>query len=385
MAQLNDLAQGATVHGLVAAPVEIERAVPFSERLLFVRYRGTDGTAGCDFVDESFARKLIVRDPPLTGYRYPAGVAHLFSTRDELFAPLARARERRVLHSVAQAYIAEVAQRLSGSFATVSEIHATAGARNDALSVGPATEILWEVFGTRARIEEDLRKLERAERTGRITVAVVADKEIDADLFDSFARKVQGSSINAWFRLTDLMVNGAFADVVSRLDRATCKSTSATGAGDELSFVALGLERDLRQWVAVKEIPFGFSGIAGDHREPLEDPVFWVDLRNRGSREARIDGAFINVRFRDIKLHGIPEPRLLRPLTTVVLPLNDGELGYREVELDAPVLVPPGQHVRLLVRLDDSGFAWRGEVEIGFLYGSEQKRTCRVPALTILL
>lgn len=383
MADLGDLERDTVVRGLVEQAVTLRRVDTLSETLVLVYYEGAGGTIERDFIDERLAETLTIKPAEFSfPFRfYPAGVPRLFSSVTDLVEPLRRARKRHVLHSVIEAYIGSLSSRLSSPLVTVAEIHAVAGARNDSLSVAPDREILWEVFGTASRVEEDLRKLERDEEPRRLKVAVVLDNEIDSALFQRFTRAVQGSSVRTWLQVSDLMVADRLDATARRIDQAL-DALMRTDSPDQLQLVEFDLYGEHRQWHRVPEIPFAYSGLGGDEfHEHLEDPVFLVDVQNIGTREARIHAAFINVRFRQIDPHGIASENVLKPACTIVLPLNEGQEGYREVKLQDPVLVPAGKHVRLLVRLDEAGFTWKGEVDIGFRYG--MNRVLHVPAVSI--
>lgn len=308
-------------------------------------------------------------------------VPPFFKTVRDIIPHLKKARESRVLHKLLEGYIAELASRLSNPFFTVKEIYAVPGARNDALSVNPHREILWEVFGTESRVEEDLRKLERDGKQNRLKVAVVLDPEIDHRLFERFTRARQGSDI-LWIRISDLMLVRRFSETVQMFERKL--AYLPPGWPDQLELKCFKLAPGHKHWTNVPDVPFCYFGLK-DHESSatLEDPAFLVDILNTGSQEARIDAAYINVRFRQTKLHGFPGDEILRPACTIELPLNDGMEGYRRVDLDDPVLVQPGKYRRLRLLLRDAGYAWRGEVEMGLIYGNRKILPC--PTLSLLL
>ncbi len=320
-----------------------------------------------------------------TQYPWSRGVPVLFESEMDAKRHLLAARTGHQLHALLATFVKELASRLSNRFATVTEIYAVKGARNDALSCAGGREILWEFFGTRSRVEEDLRKLERDDEPNRLKVAVVLDREVDEALFDKFMRAFQGSRPSRVQYITafDLVASSRFERTVQRFQHLV-DAFDHQDWPDQLELVELDLAPGLRRWERVESIPFGFAGLRG-HRpfQRLQDPVFVVDILNKGSREARIAEAFINVRFRQTKLHGLAEGRLLVPACEVELPLDAGDEGYRRVRLPTPVLVPPGRHTRLRVRLKDAGYAWRGEVEVGFVYG--RGRRLVLPALSLLL
>jgi hypothetical protein len=383
MAALRDFEPDALVHGLVDnRPVTLTNVETLGERLLLVHYEGPRGPDR-DFITRAFAKKLKVkrRWPVRSMRRYPAGVPRLFASMDDVAAPLLRARGRNALHAIVEEYIALLASRLANPLNTVKEIFAVVGARNDALSVAPDHGILFEVFGTASRVEEDLRKLERDTTTTLLKVAVVLDHELDSKLFDKFTRRLRGSPVQTWLRVGDLLLEERFRKTAQIIDRAVERLLYAD-APDQLRVVDFDLYGDHQQWERVPDIPFGYDGLGESNLfGDLEDPVFFVDIQNTGTREARIYEAFIYVRFRHTKLHGIPGENVLKPACMIALPLNDGEQGYRSIRLDEPILVPAGKHVRVLVRLDNAGFAWRGEVDVGMRYGAG--KSLHVPALSI--
>lgn len=314
---------------------------------------------------------------------YPSDrVPPFFITLDALIPHLKQAREAHQLHKLIEGYISELASRLSNPFFTVKEIYAVAGARNDALSINPHREILWEVFGTEGRIEEDLRKLERDGKPNRLKVACVLDPEIDQKLFEKFTRARQGSDI-IWIRTSDLMIVRRFSETVQMLERKLAHLTPGCWP-DQLEIKRCKLAPGHKHWSEVPDIPFCYFGLNGhESSAPLEDPAFLVDILNTGSQEALIEAAYINVRFRQTKFHGFPGDEVLRPSCTIELPLNDGEEGYRRTDLEEPVIVQPGRYRRLRLLLRDAGYAWRGEVEIGFIYGERKILPC--PTLSLLL
>jgi hypothetical protein len=389
MARLELLEPGIIVHGLGDGPVTIRNAFFYGSDLVFVTYVDALGAETHEFLDRPVEKKLrLEREAWRRGlpwdapYRfYPTRVPRLFQSMSELAPILSRTRRQHRLHSVAQAYIAEVASRLSSQMVTVREIHAVAGARNDGLSVGPWEGILWEVFATPDRIDEDLRKLERDESPRRLKVAIVLDAEVDSDLFEKFIRKLQGSSVSTWLRLSDLMLEGRFAHTVRQLNHKL-DELLPNDWPDQLRLVAFDLAEGHSLWCHAQNLPFGYNGLSGHlFGGPLEDPTFFLDVQNIGQREARIGTAYVNVRFKQLKLHGIADGKLLSPACTIALPLNNGEPGYREVALPAPVLVPPGRHARMLIRLENAGYSWRGEVEVGLRYGPQ--KVLRAPAISV--
>jgi hypothetical protein len=153
MATLEELEPGTSVAGLASRPVELTDVRWMSDSLVLVSYVGDDGAPRRDFLTRADERTLHVTSGGAVSpvLRYPSGVARLFASAAELHSILERARRAHRLHPVVQAYLAELAARLSTPLATITEIYGVAGARNDALSAGGGYEILWEVFGTSDR------------------------------------------------------------------------------------------------------------------------------------------------------------------------------------------------------------------------------------------
>jgi hypothetical protein len=385
-ATLEDVGQQAEVEGIVADQVvRIDRPrIMRGEKVLHVTYTDAAGHLGEDFLTRACEKDLVLRRPghPHRG-QYPAGVSRLFESMEELVPMLHRLRRLNRLHPVVEAYIAEVATRASTPLETISEIYAVTGARNDALSVARDRSILWEVFGTASSIEGDLRKLERSTASNILKVAVVLDPEVDSDLFERFVRASQGSTVTTVFRVGDLMLRERFANTVRSLDTALLRMP-AQGLLDELEIVAVGLYGTHRQWKASEGIPYGFA-LTGGGFAPLEDPAFFLDVQNVGAREARISAVFRNVVVRQLVMHGIPGDEVLRPSADFELPLNSGDPVYLEKELEDPILVPPGQHRRFVIRMQNAGYSWCGEIQLGLVYGPSQRRQIVAVSLSLFL
>jgi hypothetical protein len=364
--------------------VEITKTQWYGPSFLRVHYRDS---AGCDqeeYLDRSCEASLEVIKRGFFLYalgRHPAGVPSLFTDRSELFRTLRELHAKGRIHAMVDAYLNEITWRLTTRSTTVHLVRVNSAAQENATSAALESEILWEICDGTSPIDDALWRLERDSQPHRLKIAIALDPEVDVKLYETFRRKAQMSSINVQLRASDLMLAERFRQTVARIARELDR-LPGRDSSDRLELVELGLERDQPCWGPVPDIPYGYSGLKGPGSE-IADPVFFLDLLNAGTREARIYAAYIDVRLRHDKPHGIPEPRLLRPITTVDLPLNDGMQEYTEVPLREPVLVPPGSHVRIQIRLVDAGYAWRGVVNLGLLYGEE--RCLRVPALSILL
>lgn len=382
--KIDELARGSRIRGIQGDEVVV---------LTYVRLCGAD-IVYCRFLDadghehDSFLKADAVEDteivagPGVRTWIYPTGVPHLFRSIDDLVPLLLRTRSSGLLHPVAQAYLSEVASRLSNQMATVKEIYAVSGARNDALSTEPTREILWEIFGTRDRVEADLRKLERDTLPNRLKVAIILDEEVDRPLFETFTRARQGTN-TTWLRVGDLLLADRFQNTLRTLDRALDR-LSVGQWEDQLALVSFGLAPDLRHWKQLEDVVLSYWGLADNTPMPtLEDPVFQIDVQNLGTRQARIDEVYVNVRYRQEKLHGVSGDQTLRPAATVSVPLDGGQEGYRSRKIDNPVLVDPGTHARIEVRLEDAGYCWAGEIELGLRYGD--RKVLSLPALGIIL
>jgi hypothetical protein len=312
---------------------------------------------------------------------YLSQLPRFFSDMATLREEVLKQRAARRMHELVENSIAFIADRLSLS--TVPEIYAVSGVRNDALSTHPGKEILWEVFGTLGRVDEDLRKLEGDHEPKRLKVAVVLDQEIDESLFKKFTRKRQTSGDRIkWLRVGDLMLTERVPQTM-RLVQGWLDELRPRW-DDELELVDFGLYGEHQHWYRVDWLPLAFAGLRGwQPTQPLEEPTFYVDVQNIGTREARISIAYVNLRFRQEDLHGPPGEQVLRAAAQVRVPLEGGQEGYREAELPDPVLVKPGEHARILIGLNDPGFAWCGELEIGLRYGPERRVV--TPAVSIFL
>lgn len=384
LAILRELVPYSRVAGIVAdAVVRLTYVRLCNEQVAYCRWVDDAGTEDHGFIAGSALDQItVVESGGARVWVYPTGVPFLFESLDVLTPVLGKARRGNRLHDVVQAYIAEVASRLTGTMATVKEIHAVAGARNDALSVEPLREILWEVFGTEDRVEADLRKLERDAQPNRLKVAVVLDPEVDSRLFEKFTRARQGSSVT-WLRVSDLLLADRFQNTVMTMDRAL-DGLSVGRWADQLALVSFGLAPGLTRWTQQEDLVLSYWGLA-NHAVgvPMEDPVLHITVQNVGTREARISSAYVNVRFRHTVLHGLPNDQRLKPAAEVSLPLNNGEEGYRTQELVEPVVVKPGEHALIQVRLNDAGSSWSGMIELGLRYG--ERKVVQVPALGIML
>jgi len=311
--------------------------------------------------------------------RYNADLpARLFKTKEEAVACLKS--KRREFHKITTRYVKNALRRLPIDFVHIEEIYAVAGARADGLSIAPKIELCWEFFGTVGRVEEDLRKLERD--SSATPIAVVLDHEVAPKLFERFQRSLRGSSVKHWFRATDFMTVASHDDTVARLTEIVASALGQSARVPAVKCLALSLASGLQCWEEVEDAAYTFHGLRETPNWDLEDPVFNVDLRNETDLEEVITGTFINVRYRQIVLHGLPGDRLV-PAASISLPLNNGEIGYRVVHINPPLRLPPGHYCRLEVLLREAGFGWRGDIDIGFILGSGQR--VLAPTLTILL
>jgi hypothetical protein len=291
---------------------------------------------------------------------HPSGVPRLFEERDQLFRTFTALRAKGHLRAMVGAYVEEIAWRLSPPRAPTPEIH-------------------WELLETTDSIDESLLRFEQDDATQRLKIAVILDPACDAEVSKVFDRKAQPNTVNLRIHPSDLMLADRFRHTVVRIARALDR-LPGSDPRHCLEFVDIDLEPEQPCWRVAQDVPYGYSGLGC---EDLVDPVFVLDLFNAGTREIRIYSAYIHTRLRHIKPHGIAEARLLRSVATVDLPLNGGTQKYTEVRIPEPVLVPPDGHARLRVRLLDSGYCWRGVVDVGLRYGDGA--ILRVPALSIFL
>ena len=115
----------------------------------------------------------------------------------------------------------------------------------------------------------------------------------------------------------------------------------------------------------------------------VSSPDFVLDLivRNVG----RVDAVLLvlEVDFIDWepKMHGIPGQGLLFPQITYEISINHGRPDtYRSV-CEPPLVVRAGGVERFKVRIRDTGYAWRGTIELILDYGEEKR--LRLPALRL--
>lgn len=369
---LEDVRRGAKVFWPGSGgEVEVGDTTWFGTSLIQVEHRNESGERDTTFLDRSREKSLAVTS---RGYfihalrRNPGGPPPLFRDPQRLFGVLAKLRDGDMLGAFVEAYAREIGGRLT---------------RTVRSETSPSNmSLMWELLSRVPQLEVELRELEQTTDPNVLKVAIVPDPEIDSEMFDAFAERIQGSSVKTWFRVSDLALASRFTETLARLQ---AQATVLIGKvhPDQLELVEFGLVADHPTWEAFPDLPHAYAGGPDEVTGEIVDPVFFFDLKNVGTSEARIDRAYATIRHRQINPHGFSDGNRLLPVDTINIPINYGEEGYHEVTLGAPILVSPGRHVKVLVRLQDSGWCWRAIAEVGLRYGPQ--KVVRTPELTFLL
>jgi hypothetical protein len=113
------------------------------------------------------------------------------------------------------------------------------------------------------------------------------------------------------------------------------------------------------------------------------DPDLVLDLivQNSGTIDASLLGIQVHVGDCESNLHGIPGRGLLFSQITYSVSIHRGEPGKYEVCCEPPLLVRAASKERFKIRLTDTGYAWKGTVQILLDYG--KGRLVPLPAMRI--
>lgn len=351
--------------------VVVENTTWFGTSLILVEYRNESGERGTTFLDRSREKSLTLTDRGFLLYafrRNPGGPPPLFPDPHKLFGMLAKLRDGNMLEAFVEAYVREIWGRLKRTL--------------ESETCPSDLSLMWKLLSCVPQLNVKFRDLEQMTVPNVLKVAIVPDPEVDENMFDAFAERIRGSSVKAWFRVSDLTLASRFSETLAKL-QAHARVLIGRPYADQLELVEFGLAAEHPTWEASPDLPHTYRGGPDEVTGEIVDPVFFFDLKNVGTEEARIDRAYATIRHRQINPHGFSDGTRLSPVDAINIPINCGEEGYHEVTLGAPILVSPGRHVRVLVRLEDSGWCWRAIAEVGFRYG--QQKVVRTPELTLLL
>lgn len=118
-------------------------------------------------------------------------------------------------------------------------------------------------------------------------------------------------------------------------------------------------------------------------RGRVRSPDFVLDIivRNVGRVDAVLLALEVDFIDWEPKMHGIPGQGLLFPQITYEISINHGRPDtYRSV-CEPPLVVRAGGVERFKIRIRDTGYAWRGTIELTLDYGDEKR--LRLPALRL--
>jgi hypothetical protein len=104
----------------------------------------------------------------------------------------------------------------------------------------------------------------------------------------------------------------------------------------------------------------------------VQSPDFVLDVivRNTGSIDAVLLGVQVDISDWSVKLHGLPGTGLLFPQVEYVVPIGMGAPGRYYMNCEPPLIVRHGGVERFMIRLTDTGYAWRGTVQISLKYST---------------
>ncbi len=119
--------------------------------------------------------------------------------------------------------------------------------------------------------------------------------------------------------------------------------------------------------------------IRGSVRSP--DFVLDVIVRNTGRSDAvllALEAQFIDW---EPKMHGLPGQGLLFPQIIYKVSINHGRPGIYRSVCEPPLVIRAGGVERFKIRICDTGYAWRGTIEVILDYGNEKR--LRLPAFRL--
>jgi hypothetical protein len=119
--------------------------------------------------------------------------------------------------------------------------------------------------------------------------------------------------------------------------------------------------------------------IKGNMRSP--DFVLDIIVRNVGRVDAVLLALEVDFIDWESKMHGLPGEGLLLPQITYEVSINHGQPGRYRSLCEPPLVVRAGSVERFKVRITDTGYAWRGSIELTLDYGDEKR--LRFPALRL--
>lgn len=108
--------------------------------------------------------------------------------RDDYIAWIKSIRKSKKLHSVIEQRLIDIVGMVAPDYHPIKEPVGLAGGRNDLLLFAfDKTKVLFEIFASKGQVSRDLRILDKTVADKKI--AVIIDKEVDAQVFNRFLRE----------------------------------------------------------------------------------------------------------------------------------------------------------------------------------------------------
>lgn len=182
---------------------------------------------------------------------------------------------------------------------------------------------------------------------------------------------------NVWGATTLLELLEENPDITEQFFYAVYEDLRRQFAVEKLELVRFQLDPAC-QWEQRDPDVLNFF-IRGRVRSP--DFVLDIIVRNVGRVDAVLLALEVDFIDWEPKMHGIPGQGLLFPQITYEISINHGRPDtYRSV-CEPPLVVRAGGVERFKVRIRDTGYAWRGTIELTLDYGDEKR--LRLPALRL--
>lgn len=357
------LSAAVTIEVGASAPSSVGSARHWSKNVAELEVIKDDGQWQRVLLSRSDDIRIVPPDVPSLA-RYPRGVPSVFADPAEARATWERAVSVGAVGALLDAYIGDLAHRLGDPWRALSVRDVD---RHFVADVGDGRPgIVWAPI----RTVEDVEKLvsDCADR---------ADVAVAVDLVDPW--------IPTWpspprrLTLPDGVQRVSLADIMwsTETGRTVLRVGRFIEPAAPLEVVDLRLDVSAQHWRPRPSLPVGFqlTGLCN------EDPTFLVDLFNRSPEEVRVSHAFLEVRVRHIKPHGIWSDGVLRPTCTIELPVEGGRVNAYRARLANPVIVAPGSYRRVAIKLSNFGNSWYGEVSFGLIH---DRGVAAVPVLSVL-
>lgn len=111
------------------------------------------------------------------------------------------------------------------------------------------------------------------------------------------------------------------------------------------------------------------------------DLVFDVIVKNVGRIDAVLLALEAHLFDCERVLHGLPGEGLLFPQITYKVSINHGQPGFYRSSCEPPLIVHASSVERFKIRINDTGYAWRGTMVVTLDYGGGKR--LRLPALRL--